>query len=669
MTVNIIRLPATPDRRPVNPDCIPAELQARPQWVGWDVTTIVTGKGRNRTERQTKTPIDVKRGSARADVTDPADHNPFDAVLANSQRFKFYGIGFVFTAKDPYIGIDLDKCRNPDTGVIEPWALAIVEAFGTYTEPSPSETGLHLIARGIIPGDRNRAGKIEMYDRARFFTMTGDPLDGYEQITDCQDALDTFYAETFPAPAPASPRPAITLTMDDHDLIAKVRAARNGAKFDRLYSGDSGDCGGDASAGDLAFVSMLTFYNPDDAQIDRIVRQSGRYREKWERADYRASTIAKARQRTTFYETSRPASATCRDMTPATAAGPEGHTPSANPYHDANYLATLPASVATCAAELSQLYEQQQRIAELEQALAAERDTRIAAEQRNQTLMQLINNATWTPAQIIAYARAQAEYDHKVARGDGPYGEWQDINLTELSKGVQKTDPETGEALYDADGTPKLQTSMTKKTISAGLKTVAATAGVIELRDRTDERGRTRLQMRALRPTSLETMRAHAEVFVQQDRARGRQKPKDPRLATITACPDCGPDADIVIKSYAVCAGCGTSLGDLPDDRIELPFQNETVTPPASVDAVLPTDVKTKRSTGRAGFRESRERYFDTDDVPDDPPFRFETVAQSPTDRCRGCGLRLFSPEEKDSGKHSYDCSIVRSAHVAAGGD
>ena len=356
MTVNIIRLPATPDRRPVNPDCIPAELQARPQWVGWDVTTIVTGKGRNRTERQTKTPIDVKRGSARADVTDPADHNPFDAVLANSQRFKFYGIGFVFTAKDPYIGIDLDKCRNPDTGVIEPWALAIVEAFGTYTEPSPSETGLHLIARGIIPGDRNRAGKIEMYDRARFFTMTGDPLDGYEQITDCQDALDTFYAETFPAPAPASPRPAITLTMDDHDLIAKVRAARNGAKFDRLYSGDSGDCGGDASAGDLAFVSMLTFYNPDEAQIDRIVRQSGRYRPKWEREDYRRRTIEKASERATFYDpTPRAASNGSRDMTPMAATTPARHTP-----EDAH----------GCVVELA-------RIAELEQTLA-ERDAVIA---------------------------------------------------------------------------------------------------------------------------------------------------------------------------------------------------------------------------------------------------------------------------------------------------
>ena len=635
---------------------MPHELCHRDQWVAYRIESI--------NGRTTKVPYNPRTGR-KASATDPSTW-----VTAWENRDEYDGAGFVFTADDPYVGIDLDTCRDPETGIIEPWAIEVIEAFGSFTEPSVSGTGVHIIGRGQIPGDRNRAGKIEMYDRARFFTMTGNPLDRYEQITDCQDALDVFYAQTFPAveTAPA-PRPAITLTMDDHELIAKVRAARNGAKFDRLYSGDSGDCGGDASAGDLAFVSMLTFYNPDDAQIDRIVRQSGRYREKWERADYRASTIAKARQRTTFYETSRPASATCRDMTPATAAGPEGHTPSANPYHDANYLATLPASVATCAAELSQLYEQQQRIAELEQALAAERDTRIAAEQRNQTLMQLINNATWTPAQIIAYARAQAEYDHKVARGDGPYGEWQDINLTELSKGVQKTDPETGEALYDADGTPKLQTSMTKKTISAGLKTVAATAGVIELRDRTDERGRTRLQMRALRPTSLETMRAHAEVFVQQDRARGRQKPKDPRLATITACPDCGPDADIVIKSYAVCAGCGTSLGDLPDDRIELPFQNETVTPPASVDAVLPTDVKTKRSTGRAGFRESRERYFDTDDVPDDPPFRFETVAQSPTDRCRGCGLRLFSPEEKDSGKHSYDCSIVRSAHVAAGGD
>jgi len=322
---------------------VPHGLCHRDQWVAYRIESI--------NGRTTKVPYNPRTGR-KASATDPSTW-----VTAWENRDEYDGAGFVFTADDPYVGIDLDTCRDPETGIIEPWAIEVIEAFGSFTEPSVSGTGVHIIGRGQIPGDRNRAGKIEMYDRARFFTMTGNPLDRYEQITDCQDALDVFYAQTFPAveTAPA-PRPAITLTMDDHELIAKVRAARNGAKFDRLYSGDSGDCGGDASAGDLAFVSMLTFYNPDEAQIDRIVRQSGRYRPKWEREDYRRRTIEKASERATFYDpTPRAASNGSRDMTPMAATTPARHTP-----EDAH----------GCVVELA-------RIAELEQTLA-ERDAVIA---------------------------------------------------------------------------------------------------------------------------------------------------------------------------------------------------------------------------------------------------------------------------------------------------
>jgi len=629
---------------------MPHELCHRDQWVAYRIESI--------NGRTTKVPYNPRTGR-KASATDPSTW-----VTAWENRDEYDGAGFVFTADDPYFGIDLDTCRDAETGVIEPWALAIVEAFATYTEPSPSGTGLHLIGRGIIPGDRNRTGKIEMYDRGRFFTMTGNPLDGYDQITDCQDALDVFYAATFPTPAPGSPRPASTLTMDDHALLAKARAARNGQKFDRLYSGDSGDHDDDNSAADLAFVSLLVFYTQDEAQLDRIVRQSGRYRPKWEREDYRRRTIEKALQRTEFYDpTPSPTSHGYRDMPPVAATAPERHTPEAS---------------GGCVLELA-------RIAELEQALADEREKRIAAEQRNQTLMQTINNATWTPAQAIAYLRAQCEYDSKVERGDVPYGAWQDINLTELSKGVPKIDPDTGEQLYDADGTPKLQTSMTKKTISAALKTVAATAGVIELRDRTDERGRTRLQMRALRPTPLETMRAHAELFVQQDRARGRQKPKDPRLANIEPCPECGPDTDVIILADAYCGSCDQHLGSLPKERLPAPFQNETVSTPPGVVAVLPTDVKTKRASERRPkpweSNDFNAADIDPDFFADVAPVQIETVARSVPaflperieGRCRVCRTAaLLTSESIERGTCTRCCVSVRppsqSVPIAAGG-
>jgi len=120
-----------------------------------------------------------------------------------------------------------------------------------------------------------------------------------DALTYDPDVLDDLLP-ALPA-TPVAVRTTATLTLDDYTLIEKLRGASNGAKFDRLYAGDDGEHGGDTSAADLAFVSMVGFYSTDEAQLDRVFRQSGRYRAKWERADYRQSTIAKALQRSEFY--------------------------------------------------------------------------------------------------------------------------------------------------------------------------------------------------------------------------------------------------------------------------------------------------------------------------------------------------------------------------------
>ena len=69
----------------------------------------------------------------------------------------FDGIGFVFTPEDPYVGIDLDGARNPETGIIEPWASEIIAACASDTEISVSGTGVHIIIEGALPsGCRHR---------------------------------------------------------------------------------------------------------------------------------------------------------------------------------------------------------------------------------------------------------------------------------------------------------------------------------------------------------------------------------------------------------------------------------------------------------------------------------------------------------------------------------
>jgi primase-polymerase (primpol)-like protein len=96
------------------------------------------------------------------------------------------GIGFVFCNADPFVGIDLDDCRDPDSGVISPWAQSIIARVREgYVEASPSGTGVHIIVQGTVRDGRTRkdvhvqgevVGRVEMYGRGKFFTMTGETL-------------------------------------------------------------------------------------------------------------------------------------------------------------------------------------------------------------------------------------------------------------------------------------------------------------------------------------------------------------------------------------------------------------------------------------------------------------------------------------------------------------
>ena len=75
---------------------------------------------------------------------------------------------------DGIAGIDLDHCLTG--GVLEPWAQQIVDRCpATYVEVSPSGTGLHIFGRAIVGAGRRRDG-VEVYDRGRYFTVTGKPF-------------------------------------------------------------------------------------------------------------------------------------------------------------------------------------------------------------------------------------------------------------------------------------------------------------------------------------------------------------------------------------------------------------------------------------------------------------------------------------------------------------
>jgi putative DNA primase/helicase len=150
---------------PVRPEGIPEELKARPQWVDWRLE--------ERNGDVTKVPYTPRTGR-RASSTDLLTWGMFADALAALQNGDYDGIGFVFSSGDPYCGIDLDGCRNPETGELAKWAKEIVDDLDGYAEVSPSGRGVHVIVRGKMPSGRR--GAIEVYSSERYFTMTGRAL-------------------------------------------------------------------------------------------------------------------------------------------------------------------------------------------------------------------------------------------------------------------------------------------------------------------------------------------------------------------------------------------------------------------------------------------------------------------------------------------------------------
>ena len=269
---------------------IPVELAEIPHWVTW--------KREQRDGKTTKVPYQTD-GKRHASTTDPATWGTFDeTVEAVTIGGLADGIGFVFTADDPYVGVDLDA------GLSEGERDEIVRDLDSYAETSISGAGVHVIVRASLNGHgRNRRGPIEIYEAGRYFVVTGAHLAGTPPTIETrQDELAAVLERFLPAPAPVEllkRQAVVPIDLDDRELLELAFAARNGDAIEALYRGDTSAHGGDDSAADLALCAHLAFWTGrDHARIDSLFRASGLYRPKWDEgrgeSTWGAQTIEKA---------------------------------------------------------------------------------------------------------------------------------------------------------------------------------------------------------------------------------------------------------------------------------------------------------------------------------------------------------------------------------------
>ena len=184
---------------------VPGELTERRQWVNWKTVT--------RDNRPTKIPFKPDGTPARSD--DPTTWSDFDDCVKVENKFS--GIGYVFSAGDNFCGIDFDACYDPDTKQMSDWAKLWIKKLNSYSEISPSGTGVKVWVIGKfpfgsgknvklpeLPRIKGKMAGIEAYDHKRYFAVTGNKLSGLsEKCEPRQEELNELYNHFFTVDAPA----------------------------------------------------------------------------------------------------------------------------------------------------------------------------------------------------------------------------------------------------------------------------------------------------------------------------------------------------------------------------------------------------------------------------------------------------------------------------------
>lgn len=226
----------------VNAAAVPSTLSSRMQWILW--------RTEDRGGKPTKVPVRTNGYSAKSN--DPDTWSSFRAALHcyQQQPERYAGIGYVFASDDPFAGIDLDGCRDPESGKVADWAKQIIVECGSYAEVSPSETGVKIFIQAKSPlasgrkvelpdAERvcDKAPAIEIYDQLRYFAVTGYRLQGMSaEPLKRQEWLDKLCAAYFPEPEYKPPPD----TPWDSPRAVIDRASKYVARMPPAISGQSG---------------------------------------------------------------------------------------------------------------------------------------------------------------------------------------------------------------------------------------------------------------------------------------------------------------------------------------------------------------------------------------------------------------------------------------------
>jgi putative DNA primase/helicase len=285
------------DRSPTCAEALPGEVRENfpPDMLA--LRRYVVWRFEERVGKSAKIPYVADGTGARASSTDPATWRGFEAAARVFLVGGYDGLGFVFSPGDPYAGVDLDDCRDPESASLEVWASELVATLEGYAEVSPSGTGVHVIVRGAAPN--RQACRVEAYSSGRYFTVTGRAIFGHAlPPPERQEGLNML-AQKYLSGATgthviARSRRGEPGRLSDMEVDDLCRGACNGEEYVYLvgHGGIAGN-GDDHLEAERALARLIASHTKDAAQVGRLMDRAllGQRPEWRERVDHRTRTI------------------------------------------------------------------------------------------------------------------------------------------------------------------------------------------------------------------------------------------------------------------------------------------------------------------------------------------------------------------------------------------
>lgn len=263
---------------------IPSELKQEKRWC---LYKMIQRNGKN-----TKLPLMPNGKPAKSN--DKTTWNSYEDCIAALNRNIGDGLGFMLG--DGYIGIDIDKVSDEVFEYMQnknanSMTANFLREISTYAEISPSKTGLHFIGKGKVPGERKRYKNLEIYDKDRFFTVTGNVIKDRDRnkVINIDSELNPLYEKYMPKinviNSENKRNQITTFLKDDQDIVEKLfdrgYFSYTGEDLRQIYYGNYEIYFNSQSEADFFMLQRLLYYTADVEQAISFMENSGLKREKW----------------------------------------------------------------------------------------------------------------------------------------------------------------------------------------------------------------------------------------------------------------------------------------------------------------------------------------------------------------------------------------------------